>query len=416
MERIPAELRDRYKSNFHLADEAIRSGRVEETTRKREARWNDWKEYCGPMGIDPYLQRTSFSDRIRALSGFAQLVREGFYGRGAEVQCSTVNSAITAVGQTIAMVCGTNPTKIEGQDKFLLAIQMQLSGYLMQDPPTDKKLPVEADVPELLVELAYKREENAFAQATADLAMIAFYYLLRIGEYTLKNRKAKGKKNAKRTVQFKLEDVSFFHRDRKGVLRQLPRNASEELIMSAESATLKLDNQKNGWKAACIHQEVNGEEVMCPVRALARRVLHLRRGGASAKTLLCTVYEGGEENYVCAGDISRALKAAAVALHYPSRRGIPIKSVDTHSLRSGGANALALAGYSDTQIQKMGRWRGKTFKDYIRENLDCYSAGMSTSMKKTFKFVNVAGNAFTDITDLCVNTEYGQELRAPAAA
>jgi hypothetical protein len=142
------------------------------------------------------------------------------------------------------MVCGTNPTKIEGQDKFLLAIQMQLSGYLMQDPPTDKKLPVEADVPELLVELAYKREENAFAQATADLAMIAFYYLLRIGEYTLKNRKAKGKKNAKRTVQFKLEDVSFFHRDRKGVLRQLPRNASEELIMTAESATLKLQSEE----------------------------------------------------------------------------------------------------------------------------------------------------------------------------
>ena len=145
----------------------------------------------------------------------------------------------------------------------------------MQDPPTDKKLPVEADVPELLVELAYKREENAFAQATADLAMIAFYYLLRIGEYTLKNRKAKGKKNAKRTVQFKLEDVSFFHRDRKGVLRQLPRNASEELIMTAESATLKLDNQKNGWKGVCVYQEANGEAYFCPVRALGRRFLHI---------------------------------------------------------------------------------------------------------------------------------------------
>jgi len=39
--------------------------------------------------------------------------------------------------------------------------------------------------------------------------------------------------------------------------------------------------------------------------------------------------------------------------------------VDTHSLRSGGANALALAGYTETQIQKMGRWKGATFKEYI---------------------------------------------------
>jgi hypothetical protein len=29
--------------------------------------------------------------------------------------------------------------------------------------------------------------------------------------------------------------------------------------LSADSATLKLDNQKNGWKGVCVHQEKNGE-------------------------------------------------------------------------------------------------------------------------------------------------------------
>ncbi len=42
---------------------------------------------------------------------------------------------------------------------------------------------------------------------------------------------------------------------------------------------------------------------------------------------------------------------------------------------------MALSGYSDTQIQKMGRWKGATFKEYIREELECYSAGMSLHMK-----------------------------------
>ena len=59
---------------------------------------------------------------------------------------------------------------------------------------------------------------------------------------------------------------------------------------------------------------------------------------------------------------------------------------------------MSLAGYSDTQIQKMGRWRGVTIKEYIREELACFSAGMSTDMKQTFRFVNVAGNAFHDIS------------------
>jgi hypothetical protein len=35
----------------------------------------------------------------------------------------------------------------------------------------------------------------------------------------------------------------------------------------------------------------------------------------------------------------------------------------------GGNNALSLAGYSDREMQKMGWWRGKTFMEYIREEL-----------------------------------------------
>ena len=54
-------------------------------------------------------------------------------------------------------------------------------------------------------------------------------------------------------------------------------------------------------------------------------------------------------------DMSDGLKVATTSLDYPSLKGIPVETVNTHSLRSGGANALALAGYSDTQIQKMGR-------------------------------------------------------------
>ncbi len=94
---------------------------------------------------------------------------------------------------------------------------------------------------------------------------------------------------------------------------------------------------------------------------------------------------------------------AARILHYPSQKGIPIDRIDTHSLRSGGANALSLSGYSDREIQKMGRWQSATFKEYIREELSCFSAGKSTAMKTRFNFVNIAGGVYTDVTDTIVH-------------
>ena len=77
--------------------------------------------------------------------------------------------------------------------------------------------------------------------------MVAFYYLLRVGGYTVKG----SWNNTKQTVQFKYKDVSFFKKNNQGQLRCLPCDAPAALIMMANRATLKLDNHKNGWKGVC---------------------------------------------------------------------------------------------------------------------------------------------------------------------
>ena len=89
--------------------------------------------------------------------------------------------------------------------------------------------------------------------------------------------------------------------------------------------------------------------------------------------------------------------------------------MDTHSLHGGSANALHLAGYSDRQIQKMGRWHGETFKEYISEQLSCFSEGMSRAMMKTFKFVNIAGGANSDAVDV-TTTVMGREYETNVSA
>ncbi len=173
-----------------------------------------------------------------------------------------------AIGQMISLACNNNPPKVAGSDKFIPAIQVMIDGYTKADPPTKKMLPVEADVPKLLVKMGYGQSGSAHAQAVGDLSLIAFDYLLRIGGYTVEGKWNK----SKQTIQFKLEDVTFFKKNKQGTLVTLvclPQNASASLINTANSATLKLDNQKNGWKGVCVHQEANGEEFNCPVRALA---------------------------------------------------------------------------------------------------------------------------------------------------
>jgi hypothetical protein len=173
---------------------------------------------------------------------------------------------------------------------------------------------------------------------------------------------------------------------------------------------MKLDNQKNGWKGVCVYQEANGDPTHCPVRALGQCYLYLRANRASKKTVISAYFHDGKRFDVTSDHISLALKLAARALEYPTIKGIPIKRINTHSLCSGGANALALAGYSNTQIQKMGWWRSATFKEYVQNKLACFSSGMSQDMKTKLGFVNVSSNAFSDITALCINAEYSAPL------
>jgi hypothetical protein len=62
----------------------------------------------------------------------------------------------------------------------------------------------------------------------------------------------------------------------------------------------------------------------------------------------------------------------------------------------------------------MGRWKEAAFKEYIREELVCYSTGMSTNMTQNFKFVNISGSAYHDVTQNCMTNEYNINCAAVA--
>ena len=93
----------------------------------------------------------------------------------------------------------------------------------------------------------------------------------------------------------------------------------------------------------CIYWETNCEDCLCMVRALGCCFLHIRQHGRMTKTF----------------ELPFGTTNPAQSSQYPTTKGIPITLINTHSLCSSSANALTLLGYLDMQIQKMGHWRGQ---------------------------------------------------------
>jgi hypothetical protein len=117
-----------------------------------------------------------------------------------------VVGTLTAVGQEITLACGKNPTKVAGSKELLPRLQQIYNGWCKEDPPMAKQLPVKANIPELLVGRGCDGSTIELEPAMGGLSLTVFYYLLHIGEYTVKGMH----NETKQTIQFKYEDITFF--------------------------------------------------------------------------------------------------------------------------------------------------------------------------------------------------------------
>ena len=92
--------------------------------------------------------------------------------------------ALTAVSQALSIDARVNHIKAEGPEKLLYPIQIMVDGWEIRTP-TMKELPIKVDILEFLVKMALGGTSKG-EQSTTNLAIITFYYLMWIGEYTYK--------------------------------------------------------------------------------------------------------------------------------------------------------------------------------------------------------------------------------------
>lgn len=222
----------------------------------------------------------------------------------------------------------------------------------------------------------FQAPNNPRVRAAADLITTAFFFLLRVGEYTFPRRNT-----VTRTVQFRVQDTTFRRQDGSVI----PNTVPLAQLSLADSVTLHLDNQKNGQRGATILHTACPNSWFCPVQALARRVSTIMAFGVDSATPLSFVSPG---IHVLSGDITRLVKHGATATNLAAE-GYDLKRVNTHSLRASGAMALKLQGVADSTIMKIGRWTGLTFPTYIHAQIGALNIGLAEQMAAHVRFVNV---------------------------
>ena len=278
---------------------------------------------------------------------------------------------------------------LTSNDKYVKPIADMLEGMKRQDPASIPQLAVPVAVPNWLVETGQTAIATPKTQAIGDLAAIAFYYLLRVGEYTYRDEKKRT-----RTQQFRVKDVHFWT-GTEDDMEHLPRDAPMEQLLQASGATMRISNQKNGTRGQLIYHEATGDQ-HCPIRALARRVGHIRQHTSDENTMLGTHFDKrGYKKFVYSDDIVKSVRLAATALNL-TKKGLHPSLLGSHSLRSGGAMAMKLNGEGTDTIRKCGRWSSDTFLMCIHEQISALGRGLSKRMATPTPFFNIAGPTLLD--------------------
>ena len=304
-------------------------------------------------------------------------------GRGNQVRVGSVQTALCAIGATFFEL-DELPNPLYSQQglgrTYWKRLDRAINSYKTEDPATSPQLAVPVAITEHLVEKGNNPTSSRKTQAACDLCNIAFYYLLRVGEYTLTSSKKR-----KRTVQFQLQNITL----RKNG-QAIPHTAPLHDLLQADEATLKITNQKNGTKGQCIHNECTGTKYS-PIKSLARRIAHIMTHGGDKHSLISAFCEKhGNVKQITQSVINSTVKDAASSIGL-YKAGYTRNKVSSHSLRAGGAMALHLNKCDRDTIKKQGRWSSDTFLMYIHDQISAFSKGLSKKMATPISFRNIGG-------------------------
>ena len=346
---MPSDAKTDFWRDLSLAEQEVREGVTVGRSAAANTHWEKWLEFTSVLGQDPLLK--TVEDKVPYLQVFLYRVRTGRYAANKNpVRARSAEDYIRSIGQAY-LELGEQDPRLNCHDNLDFRLARMIKSYKKKDPPPNRVKPVPLSVIRRIAQISFAGN-SPNQHAIADMIIIAFFFLLRPGEYTLSKTDSD---------PFLLADVQFWI----GNQRLNTMTATPAQLLQATFVSLTFTTQKNGVRGEVIGLARSGEAYLCPVRATARRVFHLRQHNAAPNTPLCAYYTQDQTrlSHVCPSDITKTLQTNVQALG-PALGFLP-SDVSARCLRAAGANALLCANVDPDVIRLLGRWRSDEMLRYL---------------------------------------------------
>jgi hypothetical protein len=346
---VDPSVRDNFLSDLLLAQKTVSEGVCSSRARSTITHWDKWLDFCDNMGLHPFLE--AFDDKISILQVFLRRVRIGeLAASGDKIRARSAEDYVRSVAQTFLSM-GSDDPRLNTAGKIDFRLQRMIAAWKRQDPPSKRVKPIPVQVLRRIAYIASQLDTSSETlKGTADMIFLAFFYLLRPGEYT---------DAPSDTVPFTFNDVTLAIGD----LRLDLLTASDEQLLAASTGSLTFTKQKNGVENEVIRLGRSGDPIICPVKSLARRIIHLRNNNAPPHTPLGRVFTSKGIERITPSAISKCLKDAVRYIGFDL--GFLPEEVSARSLRAAGATALLVAKVDPDIIQLLGRWRSDEMMRYL---------------------------------------------------
>ena len=219
--------------------------------------------------------------------------------------------------------------------------------------------------------------------AVGQLVVVAFFFAMRSCEYS-------DVEAQRRTAVVQVRDITFWKGSERFGLHQTDE------IRNADAVSVTFRKQKNRDDGTTITQHKNkDDDDLCPVRALGEIVGRIRGYGETTgkswtQSTINTFPRAGGAGLtgITSKTVLQKIRQAVAAIG-GSRLGYDAGRVGTHSIRSGAAMAMFLAGVPIETIQLIGRWKSRAFMRYIRIQVPDITKDVASKMTLRESFFTI---------------------------
>jgi hypothetical protein len=282
----------------------------------------------------------------------------------------TVNATLSYVAQAFGSVNRPDP-RLDADGRMCFLLQEQFRAYCNQDGSRQKQKALPMLVLRKMMDLAVSNRDKAIAW----LLIGAIFFAMQSCEYLKKSTEEK-----KQTKIIHVGDILFKKNNR------VSRHDNPDLHM-ADLVRIKFCFQKNDKWDVCIHMFRSGDPLLCPVMAWAQTVQRVRKIlESNDDSKVCLFQDRNNNTNLIRADHVRSKLRAVVDVLGEVKLGFSKDNIGLHSIHSGRAMAMFLSGTSVIIIMHVGCWSSEAFLEYIRNQVETFTKGVSNRMLEVEDF------------------------------